>query len=502
VVELTTQYEDTLSEMKKQYDMDTSSMSYELNQTTSAIMMDAKDVESSMKDKLNGKENGIKDDFNDRLINLSEAQSDIEKEIIESKALLKESNTYITNTTKGITEANNHIIKLEGEHKVLSGGECPYCHQLHVDKDKLKSLHDEMAAIELSVTELNTVFDEITSGINDLETRIDNDEVKLSVLKSERDEIDDEMKLEIGKVRVAFTKDAIVLNENTETSINEHTDITDKALTKYKDRYTTEVSGMDDALIIARDKCTDGINLREEHSDSDCHEIVSTIKHSAKRLSELQKEINPYTEQLEQCISDIIEYDETPLKGLIKKSDHYKILIKLLTDNKSFVRKNLLDQYVPFINGKIADYLIKIDLPHTITINNDLSVDIEYMNRSLGYGNLSNGESRRLQLAVGLAFRDLLSVSGHQFNFLGIDELLDNGIDPSGFLSINKLLKEIENVSMFVVSHRDELITEVDKTITVIKENGFTKIDGCDAIHHIKNPTQQVLDLHDFLYRL
>ena len=119
------------------------------------------------------------------------------------------------------------------------------------------------------------------------------------------------------------------------------------------------------------------------------------------------------------------------------------ILCPSLTDNKSFVRKNLLDQYVPYINQRISHYTEQLDLPHRVVINNDLTVDMTYMTKSVSYGNMSNGERGRLNFSVSMAFRDLLSVSGHNFNLLGIDELLDNGIDQSGFHAIFKTLKDI-----------------------------------------------------------
>ena len=72
--------------------------------------------------------------------------------------------------------------------------------------------------------------------------------------------------------------------------------------------------------------------------------------------------------------------------------------------------------------------------------------------------------------------RDLLSMSGHQFNILMIDELLDNGIDTSGFHDIFDVLKDSDTKSMFLISHRDDLVTEVDMIINVIKENGFSSV--------------------------
>ena len=159
-----------------------------------------------------------------------------------------------------------------------------------------------------------------------------------------------------------------------------------------------------------------------------------------------------------------------------KKENHYKMLVKLLTDNKSFVRKNLLDQYVPFINTKIEGYLDKLELPHRIAIQNDLTVDIQYMMNSVSYGNMSNGEKGRTNFAVSMAFNDLMSVSGHHFNFLGVDELFDGqGMDSAGMYAVWKILKD-KSDSIFVITHREELLSEADEIMTIVKENGFSKV--------------------------
>jgi hypothetical protein len=264
-------------------------------------------------------------------------------------------------------------------------------------------------------------------------------------------------------------------------------------INKFKAEYDGEIETLDvglkedtDNLIGEFDNLRAGIKSRiesyeksipvSEFTDEECHTILNNIKHHVENLKKLKGETNPYTEQVDKAQKDIIEPDHTTLDDMRKKENHYKLLIKLLTDNKSFVRKNLLDMYTPFINNKIEYYIEKVQLPHRIMINNDLTVDIEYMKNSISYGNMSMGEKIRTNFAVSMSFRDLMSVSGHQFNFLGIDELLDSGLDGSGFAHISFLLKDRDE-TVFIISHRDDLVTEVDEVFTVVKENGFSRIE-------------------------
>jgi ABC-type multidrug transport system ATPase subunit len=74
-------------------------------------------------------------------------------------------------------------------------------------------------------------------------------------------------------------------------------------------------------------------------------------------------------------------------------------------------------------------------------------------------------------------------------NLLFVDELIDSGMDASGVensLAILKKMARERNKSIFLVSHRDELIGRVNNVLTVTKENGFTTygtdVETTDAI--------------------
>ncbi|MBT8449856.1 MAG: hypothetical protein KJO69_09210, partial [Gammaproteobacteria bacterium] len=211
----------------------------------------------------------------------------------------------------------------------------------------------------------------------------------------------------------------------------------------------------------------------------ECAGISTEITMTKKQLASEEEKTNPYTDEYKTTKEEFdgLVVDEKPLYALKEKSEHYKILIKMLTDNKSFVRRRLLDQYVPYLNQKIDSYCVRLGLPHKIEISNDLSVNIEYMQRGMSYGLLSKGERGRLNFSTSMAFRDLLSMSGFQYNILCIDELLDDGMDTSGFHDIFKVLEESNVENLFLISHRDDLVTQVDNIINVVKENGFTIIE-------------------------
>ena len=101
----------------------------------------------------------------------------------------------------------------------------------------------------------------------------------------------------------------------------------------------------------------------------------------------------------------------------------------------------------------------------------------EQVARELGFDNLSRGERNRLILSLSWAFRDVWEGLYQRINLLFIDELIDAGMDTSGVESSMAVLKDMartQNKNIFLISHKDELISRVDSVLKVVKENGFT----------------------------
>ena len=111
---------------------------------------------------------------------------------------------------------------------------------------------------------------------------------------------------------------------------------------------------------------------------------------------------------------------------------------------------------------------------------NDLTVEIQELGRDLDFDNLSRGERNRLILSLSWAFRDVWESLYQPINLLFIDELVDSGMDSAGVENAMGVLKRMSrerNKSVWLVSHKDELIGRVNNVLKVIKENGFTSYD-------------------------
>jgi len=197
-----------------------------------------------------------------------------------------------------------------------------------------------------------------------------------------------------------------------------------------------------------------------------------------RQLDRTEKQENAYAEQIEELESKAIQkVDYEKANELEDLHRHQDFLYKLLTAKDSFIRTRIIEQNLTYLNQRLAFFLGKVKLPHTVTFQSDLSVRIEELGRELDFDNLSRGERNRLILSMSWAFRDVWENLYQQINLLFIDELVDAGMDISGVESSMAVLKDMSRTqkkNIFLISHKDELVSRVNSVLKVVKENGFT----------------------------
>ena len=203
-----------------------------------------------------------------------------------------------------------------------------------------------------------------------------------------------------------------------------------------------------------------------------------SLKDLKRQLDQNENKHDPYAEQIDELTKSALQKVEyTQANDLEDLHRHQEFLYKLLTAKDSFIRTRIIEQNLTYLNQRLAFFLGKVKLPHTVTFQSDLSVRIEELGRELDFDNLSRGERNRLILSLSWAFRDVWESLYQQINLLFIDELVDAGMDLSGVESSMAVLKDMSRTqrkNIFLISHKDELVSRVNSVLKVVKENGFT----------------------------
>ena len=204
----------------------------------------------------------------------------------------------------------------------------------------------------------------------------------------------------------------------------------------------------------------------------------SSLADLKRQLKQTETKHDPYQEQITELNKSAIQkISYVKINEMEDLYRHQEFLYKLLTAKDSFIRTRIIEQNLTYLNQRLAYYLGQVRLPHTVTFQSDLTVQIEELGRDLDFDNLSRGERNRLILSLSWAFRDVWESLYQQINLLFIDELVDAGMDVSGVESAMAVLKDMSRTqqkNIFLISHKDELVSRVDSVQKVVKENGFT----------------------------
>ncbi len=210
------------------------------------------------------------------------------------------------------------------------------------------------------------------------------------------------------------------------------------------------------------------------------YEAKAKFELAQNNLETLKNTANPHTEALEELRAVVLEkIDMDGINKLDKLLTHQQYLQKLLTKKDSFIRKNLLSKNLIFLNQRLKGYLLELGLPHRVEFTQEMTAKISQFGRELDFGNLSSGQKARVNLGLSFSFRDVLQRSLDSVNVCMLDEVLDVGLDSVGIQAAAKMLKRKareDELSLFIISHRDEINGIFDKKLIVQMSKGFSNI--------------------------
>lgn len=214
------------------------------------------------------------------------------------------------------------------------------------------------------------------------------------------------------------------------------------------------------------------------------NEIVDLKRQVLEKNTELGG-ISPYKEIIEQAIA---ERDDAVAKKSAKADEltaaeaeipYCQYWVEAFGDNG--IRKYVIDGVIPALNARVAHWLeILIEGKITVTFDNKLDQTITRNGNSAKYYNMSNGEVRRVNLAVSQAFAYVMMLnSGSCPSIVFLDEITGGGIDKAGIIGIYNMIFELaKERQVFVTTHSESLMTMLAgcETITLRKHNDLTAI--------------------------
>jgi len=348
-------------------------------------------------------------------------------------------------------------------------------------KSELKDLSDLDIEKEIESHKSNSTAKDLQSVINSLEKEISSIEWKIKSFRTTKDRAEEKMN------STHDSKECPTCGQGIGDATHE------ELVAKYKlefDDASKHIAECEHDIEILKAELEKTETPAEKQntfysSVDDAYHHKSVLSALASDLENESKSENPYIDQIEELQKNgLQEVDFETINEYTTLKDHQDFLLKLLTSKDSFIRKKIIDQNLMYLNSRLSSYLTKVGLPHEVKFRSDLEVEITQYGRDFDFDNLSRGERTRLILSLSWAFRDVYESLNGKINLLFIDELIDGGLDTNGVensLSVLKKMTRENQRSIFLISHRDELIGRVSSVLKVIKEGGFTSFSSEDT---------------------
>lgn len=405
---------------------------------------------------------------------LSKKAELLSQRLKDTKESIRDEEVRLKTIKESNEKINSHITDLRFKSNLWEKTNDKNLNKLKVDIDSLKNIdieleiknhgiYSDISSIKAAIKNLSYDIQNISKNINTYNSLMDKAKDKLEHAQNHscpecHQEIHsnqiDEIKSKLYKEIDGYEKE---LNE-LDNKLGEKVD----SLKLLQD--TRETLGEEPMLIYS--------SLNEAYNHQ---RLLDSLELEYKNLENNQ---NPYIDQIANLNdSGIQEINFDFLNEQILLKDHQEFLFKLLTKKDSFIRKKIIDQNLSFLNNRLNQYLDTMNLPHIVTFNSDLSVDITRLGKDYDFEQLSSGEQNRLILSLSWAFRDIWETFNQTINLYIIDELVDSGMDKQGVTKALEILRKFileRDKNILLISHKGDIESKVDNILMATKENDFT----------------------------
>ena len=371
-------------------------------------------------------------------------------------------------------------------------------------KDVLKNIKNDISVCENNIEGYESSISEIDSAISELKNKV----VTESVTKTDIDSISKELSANAAK----YKKTVSELEEKKKTlfDLNEEKRKISNGLDSIESKLELYSKGIcptcgADLNTHDHNEIKSSLNKQKEDLENayekicDDEEIAnSNFKNCATIKESLVEAINNLkvekakaeTAMLEQSrakdeqianfknmrkgIEDKIIPKKEELSKLNRKNDVLGIVSDIFSETG--LKQYISNIYVPMINTYVSEVCDKLGIPYRVVFTTGYDCIITFMGDEISYRTLSNGERKKIDIAVTLAFLKIIKTKISDINILFLDEVLSS-IDVS---SCNELLRIFHDFSkdtslrIYMVHHANLDSTWVDNIIEIEKQNGFS----------------------------
>lgn len=437
------------------------------------------------------KKNAWKKAIEQEIANLQNEQNILKKQIEDLKAFdpqvekYNNAQTKIEENNSQIEELNNKIVKLDSnkdqiDSKIEEGKNVLLEHvgNLNEIKNEILSIDNKTKENKKKIDKISKLEDGVScdhclsiidkNNYFHIEGECKNKQEELESKKTEQEKRQKELNDKINDIKADLSKIIELKNKIV------------ASLTENKNKIS---SLQEENKNLNKVQKPETLNLIDKLENKISVNSVSIME---KENSIIGK--SPFCEIIETAQTKIDEAKEnkktsqTKLDALVVKLPYLNFWVDAFGDKG--VRKFVIDQILPLLNNSIKNMLsILVDGNLVLNFDNEFNEEIQKITDSspIIYDLLSNGQKRRINLAVSQAFAHVRELnSGSTPSIVFLDEISIN-MDSQGNNAIYNLIKNIaKNKQVFVTTHDQELLQLLSNSsrLKLKMENGTSCIDN------------------------
>jgi DNA repair exonuclease SbcCD ATPase subunit len=352
-----------------------------------------------------------------------------------------------------------------------------------------KNLTSRIAEIEAETEDLNQQQRDLDTSIVKLKQYLDSMETSdIADLRDQRDSLSDSIedaKHSISQIKSKLSKfdkivecptclqgvghdhkESIHLLFSTEQSqlqdlIDEKTPVLAEVISKIQ-KHDTEV---------------DAVSNKLESKKQERKSVAAKIVEKEKQIQKLQEDTGDLTTEktkLKEIAKEALVHINRK-NELVEEKQLQEVSQVLLKDNG--IKTAIIKEYLPVLNKLINKYLQSFDFFVNFNLDESFSEKIKSRGRDeFSYANFSEGEKRKIDLAILLSFRQIAAMKNSaKVNLLLFDEIADSSFDLDARAKFNELLMEMSGSNVFVISHTDTSPDAYTAAIKVEKKGDFSQ---------------------------
>ena len=234
-----------------------------------------------------------------------------------------------------------------------------------------------------------------------------------------------------------------------------------------------------------RRECIERLLRQVNNHQSKLNSIQADVRTNQKEIAIWQKEIEGLEKETvitshEEIIKDL----QAKYNGLLERKKHllaqkemYDLAGIILRD--SGIKSRIIKQYVPVINTLVNKYLAAMDFFVKFELDEQFEEKILSRHRDdFTYDSFSEGEKMRIDLSLLFTWRSIARMKNSvNTNLLILDEVFDASLDANGCDEFLKLIHNVEDTNIFVISHKGDVLQDkFASTLRFTKQKNFSRM--------------------------